>query len=120
MTSAAEHKLQDNKDLDKGRQIIEHTKQCNSKPNKNVNDNPNTNNKTKQEIDYSIAGSVTEADRVVHSETTLKMHDECSKVFTGIGCFKSTLSLQVRHDAKPYQVPLRHVIHSLLKPLKKY
>ena len=38
--------------------------------------------KTIHEINYFIAGPGMEAD------TTLKIHDEFSDVFTGIGCFK--------------------------------
>ena len=36
------------------------------------------------------------------SAKTLKIHSECSKVFTGIECFKGTFSLKVKDDAKPY------------------
>ena len=50
-----------------------------------------------------------EAYRGVSVETTLKIHDEYSDVFTGIGCFKGTFSLQVKDDVKAYQVQLRHI-----------
>ena len=43
-----------------------------------------------EEIEYFIAGPETEADRVASSETTLKMHEEFSDVFTEIWCFKGT------------------------------
>ena len=47
------------------------------------------------------------------------MHDEYKDIFTGNGCFKGTFSLQVKDDAKPYQLPLRHIAHPLQEPFKK-
>ena len=35
------------------------------------------------------------------AETTLKMNDEFSNVFTGTCCFKGPFSLQVKDDMKP-------------------
>ena len=40
-------------------------------------------------------------------------------VFTRIGCFDETFSLQVKPDSKPYQVPLRCVAYALQKPFKE-
>ena len=40
-------------------------------------------------------------------------------MFTGIGCFKGTFSIQVKDDAKPYLVPLRHVAYALQETFKK-
>ena len=40
-------------------------------------------------------------------------------VFTKIGCFDQTFSLQVKPDSKSYQVPLRHVAYALQKPFKQ-
>ena len=37
-------------------------------------------------------------------KTTKKLHNDCSDVFRGIGCFRGTISLQVRDYMKPYQV----------------
>ena len=55
-----------------------------------MKDNPHTNNKSKQKIDYVIAGPSTEVDRETSAETMLKMQDEFSDVFTAVGCFKGT------------------------------
>ena len=51
-------------------------------------------------MDYFIAGPGIEVDREVSQETR-KIGSECSDVFTGIGCFKGTFSLQVKDDVKP-------------------
>ena len=39
-------------------------------------------------------------------------------VFNSIGCFEGTLSLHLKSDSKPYQVPPRHVAYALQKPFK--
>ena len=39
--------------------------------------------------------------------------------FAGIGCFKGTVSLQVRDDVKPYQVWQRCLAYALQEPFKK-
>ena len=41
------------------------------------------------------------------------------KIHSGIGCFKGTLSLQLKPDSKLYQVPPRHVVYALQKPFKE-
>ena len=48
--------------------------------------------KTKQEIDYFFAGLGTETNKEA-SAKTLKIHDEYSDVFRGIGCFEGTFFL---------------------------
>ena len=53
------------------------------------------------------------------AETALKIHVEFSDVFTGIGCFKGTFSLQVKDDMKPYQMPPRCITYVLQEPFKK-
>ena len=94
-------------------------KQENSKPNNSFKNNLHTNNKTKQEIDYFIAGPGTEANRVASAEITQKMHDDVSDIFTGNGCFKGTFSLQVKYDTKPYKALLRHIEYTLQEPFQK-
>ena len=42
-----------------------------------------------------------------------------SLMFNGIGCFKGTLSLQLKPDSKPYQVPPRHLAYVLQKLFKE-
>ena len=36
-----------------------------------------------------------------------------------IGCFKGTLSVKVKDNAKPYQMPLRHIAYALQEPFRK-
>ena len=51
--------------------------------------------------------------------TIMKKHNEFSNVFMGIGCFKGTFSLKLKDDAKPFQMPPRHVAYTLQVPFKK-
>ena len=53
------------------------------------------------------------------SSETLKIHDEYSSVFTGMGCFRGTFSQWFKDDAKPYQVLLRCTAYILQESLKK-
>ena len=48
-----------------------------------------------------------------------KIQDRFGNVFNSIGCFKSTFSLQLKSDSKPYQAPPRHVAYALQKPFKE-
>ena len=50
--------------------------------------NPQTNNKINQEMDYFVAVPGMEAQRVASAEITQKIHDEYSNVFTGNQCSK--------------------------------
>ena len=90
-----------------------------SKPNNNIKNNLPIKNKIKQKIDISIAGPGMEMNRLVSAETTLKMHDEYSGMFTGTECFKGTFSLWIKGNVKPYEVPPRHVAYALQKTFKK-
>ena len=61
-----------------------------------------------------------EANRVASVETTFKIQNEYSYVFTGIGCFKGTFSLQVKDAVKPYQAPpncIAYAPHGAFKEL---
>ena len=40
-------------------------------------------------------------------------------MFTGIGSFDRTFSLQVKRDSKPYQAPPWHIAYALQKSLKE-
>ena len=71
-----------------------------TKPKNYRRDNPCT-NKGKLDTDHFVAGQHMETDRAA-SAKTMEMHNECNDVFTGIGCFKGTFSLQVSDDANPY------------------
>ena len=48
-----------------------------------------------------------EANRVESAKATQIMHNDYSDVFTRIGHFNDTLSLQIKENEGPYQVPLR-------------
>ena len=93
------------------------TSQCYS-CNQSTENNLHTNNKAKQEIDYLISGPGTEVNRVARAEITLKMYDELSAVYTGIGYFKGIYSLQFKDDANPYQMPTSCVSYGLQEPFK--
>ena len=67
-------KLSINWPQQKGGKLI--NKQNKSKASNGFKNNPHINNKIKQEIDYFIAGSGTEDDKVTSAETTLKIHNE--------------------------------------------
>ena len=56
---------------------------------------------------------------VASATTKQELHNEYSDVFTGIGCFKATFSLQVKDRAKPYNAPHRHVTYALHEPPRK-
>ena len=48
-----------------------------------------------------------------------KIHKKFGDIFSGIGCFKGTFSLQLKPDSKPYPVPPRHVAYTLQKLFKE-
>ena len=60
-----------------------------------------------------------EANRVASAEVTLKMHEEFSDLFTGIGYFKGTFSLQVKDDAKSYKLPPGNIGYVLQETFEK-
>ena len=45
-----------------------------------------------------------------------QIYNEFSNMFTGIGCFKSTISLKVKEDAKPYLVTPIDLAYTLQEP----
>ena len=49
-------------------------------------------------MDYFIVVPDMEADSATSVETTQEIHNEYINVFTEIGCFKGTFSLQVKDD----------------------
>ena len=59
-----------------------------------------------------------EIDKRKSAELTQKIYNVFDNIFTGIGCFEGTFSLQLKPDSKPYQVPPRHVAYALHKPFK--
>ena len=46
------------------------------------------------------------------TETTRKIYNEYCSVFTGIGCFKGTFSLQFKENMKPYQVLSMYIAYA--------
>ena len=55
---------------------------------------------------HFIVGPDKEADMVASVKATQEFHNEYSDVFTGIGCFKDTFSLQIKEgiNYKIFQV----------------
>ena len=72
------------------REINKQTKQGKYKTKRN----PVSSNKIKQEKIYFITGPDKEAN--METKTTQELHSKYSDVFTGIGCFEGTFSLQVK------------------------
>ena len=70
-------------------------------------------------MDYFMAGLEMKADRVASAKTEQILCNDYSDVFTGNGYFKGTFSLQVKDNAKPYQVPPRHVAYTLQETIQK-
>ena len=70
-------------------------------------------------IDYFYSSQDTSSDKRDSTVMTKKVHDKFHDVFTGIGCFKGTFSLQLKPDSKPYQAPPRCVAYVLQKPLQE-
>ena len=94
--------------------------------NANVHGNLNFNNRldntpllNKNEIEYFLPGPSKESDNKANTEITKQLQKEFQAVFTGIGCFDGTFSLQVKLDSKPYQVPPWNVAYALQKPFKE-
>ena len=69
-------------------------------------------------INYSHPGPSKDSNKRVRAEITQQLQRHFKDVFTGIGCFDGTYSLQVKLDSKPYQVPPRCVAYVLHKPFK--
>ena len=59
-----------------------------------------------------------ESDTGTSAETTRKIHNDFSYVFTGIGCSRGTYSLKIKDDPNTYQVLPGHVPYTLLGSLR--
>ena len=78
---------------------------CRKLKTKNHNkDNLCTNHKANPEAGYFDTGTCMETDSATSANTTTKIFNEFSDMFTGIGCFNWHLLIQIKNDAKPYQV----------------
>ena len=69
--------------------------------------------------DYFHFSDNKEADKRASEAITNRTHDEFNDLFSGIGCFESTVSLQVKESCGPYQTHTRRVVYALQKPLKE-
>ena len=56
-------------------------------------------------INYFLPGPNQDNDKRASAEITLQLQRDFKDIFTGIGCFDGTFSLQVKTDSKPYQAP---------------
>ena len=68
---------------------------------------------------YSVAGPNTETERAISDKTAIRMHNEVSNVFKGIGCFKGAFLFKVKEDSEPYNALPRHVANALQEAFKK-
>ena len=69
---------------------------------------------TNNEMEYFHKGP----NKRASANMTKQIQKEFKDVFTGIGCFEGTFSLQVKPDSKPYQVPpqcVAYVLQTLFK-----
>ena len=66
-------------------------------------------------INYFYSSNKIDGDESKSKAMTQRMHEEYGEVFNGIGCFKGTLSLQLKLDSKPYQMAPRHLAYALQK-----
>ena len=57
--------------------------------------------------------------KTVSAEITQQLQREFKYVFTRSRCFDVTLSLQVKSDSKPCQMPLRFIAYALQRPFKE-
>ena len=85
-----------------------------------------SNNKAEQMVksnsyktEYFLSGPSYESDKKRITKTTQKIHKDFEDVFNGIWCFNGTISLQIKPDSKPNQVPLRCMVYTLQKPFQE-
>ena len=71
------------------------------------------------ETKYSVPGPNKGNDKRASRNITKQIQKEFEEVFTGIGCFQWTFSLQVKPEGKPYQAPLQPVPYTLQKQFKE-
>ena len=70
-------------------------------------------------INYFLLGLRQDNDKGVSAQIMQQLQKDFKDVFTEIGCFDGTFSLQVTLDNQPYQVLPRHVVYALKKPFKE-
>ena len=85
----------------------------------NFNNRPdNTPSQTIMKSNISFQGQAKRVTKV-STEIPKQLQKELEDVFTGIGCFDGTFSLQIKPGSKPYQAPTQHVAYALQKPFKE-
>ena len=70
-------------------------------------------------INYFLLVPGQDNHRRVSAEIMQQLQRYFKDMFTGIGCFDGTLSLQIKPDSKLCQASPRHVAYVLLKPFTK-
>ena len=65
------------------------------------------------EIEYFLPDPSKESDKKASTDIAKQLQKEFEDVFTGIGCFDRTFSLQVKSDSKQYQATPWHVAYAL-------
>ena len=70
-------------------------------------------------INYFLPGSNQDNNKRVSAKITQQLQRDFKDVFTGIGCFNGTFSLQIISDSKPYQAPPWWLAYALQKPFKE-
>ena len=69
--------------------------------------------------DYLRCSTNKEADKKTNRLLTMKIHNVYSDIFTGIGCFEGTFTLQVREGSCPYQALPRKVAYALPRTITR-
>ena len=82
-------------------------------------DEPMAIDKEPNTVNYFLQDPNQDNDKRRSAEITQQLQLDFKDVFTGIGGFDGTFSLQVKPDSKPYQAPLRHVAYALQKHFKE-
>ena len=100
-------------DLQKGIQISKQQAEKNLHTNKDSNPSLAVTNKDKYTTSFFIAGPEKETKRKASARLTEFIHNVFKDVFSGIGCFEGTVSLQVKEGSKPCKVPPRCVAYAL-------
>ena len=105
----------------RGQETHAETEDCTNKGTQSAvkQDSNGQQHQTNKLINYFYSSSNIDADKNKSKAMTQRIHEECGKVFNSIGCFKGTLSLQLKQDSKPYQAPPRHVAYALQKPFQE-
>ena len=86
----------------------------------NLNNRPdNISSSNNNKIKYFLAGPSEKSDKKASTEITKQLQMEFEDVFTGIGCFDGTFTLQVKPDSKTQQVSPKHIAYALQKLFKE-